>query len=186
MWQLTRHCYSSDFAGFLDQVMAEAPSHEKSTYKRWKELVASNQSLPKPRNQTTKKLMGTDVRFWPIADIPSCTVNVRFWGQSGHDACIAKCLLMTQSGHWLCTAAMNADFNPYQSTRLIGTILVLRLGGGHETARVNCAMSAIGTKRIIAPHLFAIGVTADIWILAQDGLSTNDPNELWQAVQWRV
>jgi len=21
-----------------------------------------------------------DVRFWPLADIPSCTAHVRFWG----------------------------------------------------------------------------------------------------------
>jgi len=48
MWQLTRHCYSADFAGFMDQIMAEASIHQQSTYKRWKELVAGNQSLPKP------------------------------------------------------------------------------------------------------------------------------------------
>jgi hypothetical protein len=26
----------------------------------------------------------TNVRYWPIADILSCTANVRFWGDSGH------------------------------------------------------------------------------------------------------
>src|SRR5262249_57962561 len=26
-----------------------------------------------------------NVRFWPKADIRSCTAHVRFWGQSGHD-----------------------------------------------------------------------------------------------------
>ena len=31
----------------------------------------------------------TDVRFWYIADIPSCTPVLR-----------GKCLLLTQSGHW--------------------------------------------------------------------------------------
>jgi hypothetical protein len=24
------------------------------------------------------------VRYWPIADIPSCTAHVRFWSDSGH------------------------------------------------------------------------------------------------------
>jgi hypothetical protein len=26
-----------------------------------------------------------DVRYWPKADIPSCTAHVRLWGQSRHD-----------------------------------------------------------------------------------------------------
>jgi hypothetical protein len=30
-------------------------------------------------------LIATDVRYWPKADIPSCTAHVRFWGESGHD-----------------------------------------------------------------------------------------------------
>ena len=25
-----------------------------------------------------------DVRYWHLADIPSCTAHVRYWGQSGH------------------------------------------------------------------------------------------------------
>jgi hypothetical protein len=25
-----------------------------------------------------------DVRYWHLADIPSCTAHVRFWGKSGH------------------------------------------------------------------------------------------------------
>jgi hypothetical protein len=28
---------------------------------------------------------GPNVRYWPKADIPSCTAHVRFWGKSGHD-----------------------------------------------------------------------------------------------------
>jgi hypothetical protein len=39
------------------------------------------------------------VRFWPKADIPSCTAHVRFQGQSGHGLMHCKCLLLTQSGH---------------------------------------------------------------------------------------
>ena len=40
-----------------------------------------------------------DVRFWPKADIPSCTAHVRFRRQSGHDVLQRKCPLLTQSGH---------------------------------------------------------------------------------------
>src|SRR5262249_6255824 len=40
-----------------------------------------------------------NVRFWPKADIPSCTAHVRFWGQSGHVVLRCTCLLLTQSGH---------------------------------------------------------------------------------------
>jgi hypothetical protein len=61
--------------------------------------------------------MGSDVRYWPLADIASCAANVRFlrqsghdrlreirfrgryWGQSGHDLLRRTCLLLTQSGH---------------------------------------------------------------------------------------
>jgi hypothetical protein len=55
MWQLTRHCYGADFAAFLDQVVTEAPIHKQSTHKRWKELVATNQSLPKSITEGNKK-----------------------------------------------------------------------------------------------------------------------------------
>ena len=40
-----------------------------------------------------------DVRYWHLADMPSCTAHVRFWGKSGHDVLHRKCPLMTQSGH---------------------------------------------------------------------------------------
>ena len=40
-----------------------------------------------------------DVRYWHLADIPSCTAHVRYWGQSGHSVLHCKCPLMTQSGH---------------------------------------------------------------------------------------
>jgi len=40
----------------------------------------------------------SDVRFWPKADIPSCTAHVRFRGSSGHADCSAKRRPMTQSG----------------------------------------------------------------------------------------
>jgi hypothetical protein len=45
MWQLTRHCYSADFGRFLDQIVAAAPIHQQSTYKKWKELVATHRDL---------------------------------------------------------------------------------------------------------------------------------------------
>jgi len=45
MWQLCRHYYSSDFAEYLDEVVASTPIHQQqTTYKRWKELVAANSS----------------------------------------------------------------------------------------------------------------------------------------------
>jgi hypothetical protein len=44
-----------------------------------------------------------NVRYWHLADIPSCTVYVRFRGNSGHAFLHCKCLLLTQSGHWLRT-----------------------------------------------------------------------------------
>jgi hypothetical protein len=49
MWQLTRHFYTSDFAEFLDEIVASTPIHQQqSSYKKWKELVADNQRLSKP------------------------------------------------------------------------------------------------------------------------------------------
>jgi Co/Zn/Cd efflux system component len=42
----------------------------------------------------------TNVRFWPLAEIPSYTAYVRFRGQSGHGPLQCKCPLMTQSGHF--------------------------------------------------------------------------------------
>src|SRR5262245_21995704 len=45
MWQLCRHYYSSDFAEYLDEVVASTPIHQQqTTYKKWKELVAANSS----------------------------------------------------------------------------------------------------------------------------------------------
>ena len=46
MWQLTRHSYGSDFAEFLDEIVASTPIHQPSSYKKWKELVAANLSKP--------------------------------------------------------------------------------------------------------------------------------------------
>jgi hypothetical protein len=49
MWQLTRHYYGSEFAEFLDEIVASTPIHQRqSSYKKWKELVADNQTLSKP------------------------------------------------------------------------------------------------------------------------------------------
>ena len=40
-----------------------------------------------------------NVRYWPKADIASCTAHVRFWGYSGHDVLRRICLLLTQQRH---------------------------------------------------------------------------------------
>jgi hypothetical protein len=48
-----------------------------------------------------KRIGLCDVRYWPLADIPSCTARVRFRGQSGHDFLRRECLLLTQTGHQL-------------------------------------------------------------------------------------
>ena len=29
-------------------------------------------------------IIGSNVRYWHLADMPSCTAHVRYWGQSGH------------------------------------------------------------------------------------------------------
>jgi hypothetical protein len=45
MWQLTRHYHGSDFAIFLDEKVASTPIHQqRSSYKKWKELVAASSS----------------------------------------------------------------------------------------------------------------------------------------------
>jgi len=45
MWQLSRHHYGSDFAEFLDEIVASTPIHQpQSNYKKWKELVAADAS----------------------------------------------------------------------------------------------------------------------------------------------
>jgi len=45
MWQLARHYYGSDFAEYLDEIVASTPIHQQQTsYKKWKELVAANSS----------------------------------------------------------------------------------------------------------------------------------------------
>jgi hypothetical protein len=45
MWQLTRHHYGSDFAEYLDEIMASTPiNQQQSRYEKWKELVAANSS----------------------------------------------------------------------------------------------------------------------------------------------
>jgi hypothetical protein len=36
------------------------------------------------------EIASSNVRFWPIADIPSCAAHVRFQGQSRHDICAAE------------------------------------------------------------------------------------------------
>jgi hypothetical protein len=45
------------------------------------------------------KLDGSDVRYWPLADMDCCAANVRFRGQSGHAFLRRECSLLTQSGH---------------------------------------------------------------------------------------
>ena len=40
-----------------------------------------------------------NVRYWHLADMPSCTAHVRFRGQSGHGVDIAECPLTTRSCH---------------------------------------------------------------------------------------
>jgi hypothetical protein len=43
MLQLTRHYYGSDFAEYLDEIVASTPIHQRqSRYKKWKELVAAS------------------------------------------------------------------------------------------------------------------------------------------------
>jgi hypothetical protein len=44
-------------------------------------------------------MSSANVRYWPKADIPSCTAHVRFRGQGGHRLMRCICPLMTQSGH---------------------------------------------------------------------------------------
>ena len=55
--------------------------------------------MPKAPTSTAVENPHGDVRYWHLADIPSCTAHVRFRGQSGHDLLQCKCPLMTQSGH---------------------------------------------------------------------------------------
>jgi hypothetical protein len=40
--------------------------------------------LPWSNDEPPSAANSSDVRFWPRADIPSCTAHVRFQGQSGH------------------------------------------------------------------------------------------------------
>jgi hypothetical protein len=51
------------------------------------------------RRRRGDRLVTGDVRYWPKADIASCTAHVRFRGQSGHGLSQCTYLLMTQSGH---------------------------------------------------------------------------------------
>ena len=37
-----------------------------------------------------------DVRYWHLADMPSCTAHVRFWGKSGHCPGLVPTWLLTQ------------------------------------------------------------------------------------------
>jgi hypothetical protein len=53
-----------------------------------------------------------NVRFWPKADILSCTAHVRFRGKSGQGLLRCACRLLTQSGHWPCLQSL---FEPLQS-----------------------------------------------------------------------
>ncbi len=44
MWQLVRHSYGADFAAFVDKEIAEAPGHQESAFRKWKELVATQRA----------------------------------------------------------------------------------------------------------------------------------------------
>ena len=45
MWKLVRHSYGGEFAEFMDQQVAAAPTHQESTLKKWKEIVATQATL---------------------------------------------------------------------------------------------------------------------------------------------
>src|SRR5690242_19124155 len=68
-------------------------------------IEAGLASAMKHSNET---IVGRDVRYWHLADIPSCTAHVRFRSKSGHAVLRCKCLLMTQSGHL--AGQLNGDF----------------------------------------------------------------------------
>ena len=41
--------------------------------------------------------MKHDVRFWPIADIPSCTAHVRFGGKADIDVSVQAALIIDKN-----------------------------------------------------------------------------------------
>jgi hypothetical protein len=71
------------------------------------------------RARVTPSQPARNVRFWPKADIPSCTAHVRFRRQSGHDFLRCECPLMTQSGHELAAQppTSSSKLQEHQPTR---------------------------------------------------------------------
>src|SRR5262249_34724374 len=49
------------------------------------------------KNQALKSISVRYVRYWPKADIPSCTAHVRFRGEKRTYHCTAKCPLITRT-----------------------------------------------------------------------------------------
>ena len=85
-----------------------------------------------------------NVRYWHLADIPSCTAHVRFWGQSGHRSRIAKCPLMTpkrtfnclQIGHWMGSAFANDASTPLSILAASAGGLCARIISGQPAAHL--------------------------------------------------
>jgi len=44
MWRLVRHSYGADFVAFMDKQIADAPVHQDSAFRKWKELVVIQKS----------------------------------------------------------------------------------------------------------------------------------------------
>src|SRR5262249_23173396 len=59
-----------------------------------------------------------DVRYWPKADIRSCTAHVRFWGQSGHDRLLMSAFAVAIRGRAdMAYCAANVCFDPKRQWR---------------------------------------------------------------------
>ena len=68
------------------------------------------------RRRRGDRLVTGDVRYWPKADIASCTAHVRFWGQSGHDFCGMSALPPLAD---MCGAARDVRFGPKADIRQV-------------------------------------------------------------------
>jgi hypothetical protein len=78
-WSAFAHCPSQFIAGLV------APT--SGVYLGTDEIgavLSGDESgpdfIPTTKSQQTKGRLSADVRYWPKADIPSCTAHVRFWG----------------------------------------------------------------------------------------------------------
>jgi hypothetical protein len=87
------------------------------------------------------------VRYWPIADIASCTAHVRFRGESGHDLLRRECPLLTQSGH-------RQKGQAYQPE--------LARPGSRTTARLDASIVRCLLRRCFS-LILAEGCNANIW-----------------------